>query len=69
MKEKDIRRIIRKQLKSKHPNWQRLSGKRKKEIAKEITVAVTAGSDLLTRNDNLKMTTCANPILTTLSLG
>lgn len=42
MKEKDIKRIIRKQLKSKHPNWQRIPRKRKKEIIKEITDAVAA---------------------------
>jgi len=42
MKEKNIKRIIRKQLKSKHPNWQRISRKRKKEIIKEITDAVVA---------------------------
>lgn len=40
MKEKDIKRIIKQQLKSKHPNWNRLSKKQKKEIAKEITDAV-----------------------------
>ncbi|MCW5213347.1 hypothetical protein VU04_10610 [Desulfobulbus sp. TB] len=42
MKEKDIKRIIRKQLKSNHPNWQRIPKKRKKEIVKEITNAVIA---------------------------
>ena len=42
MKEKDIKRIIRKQLKSNHPNWHRISRKRKKEIVKEITDAVAA---------------------------
>lgn len=42
MKEKDIKRIIKQQVKSKHPNWQRLSKKRKKEIAKAITDAVIA---------------------------
>ncbi|CAK8714051.1 hypothetical protein GMJAKD_03285 [Candidatus Electrothrix aarhusensis] len=34
MKEKDIKRIIRKQLKSKHPNWQRIPRKRKKKSSK-----------------------------------
>ncbi len=33
---------IRKQLKSNHPNWQRIPRKRKKEIIKEITDAVGA---------------------------
>ncbi|MCI5168276.1 MAG: hypothetical protein D3903_19850, partial [Candidatus Electrothrix sp. GM3_4] len=42
MKEKDIKRIIRKQLKSEHPNWKRIHRKRKKEIIKEITDAVAA---------------------------
>jgi hypothetical protein len=42
MKEKDIKRIIRKQIKTKHPNWQRIPKKLKKEIAKEITNAVIA---------------------------
>jgi hypothetical protein len=42
MKEKDIKRIIRKQLKSNHPNWQRIPRKRKKEIIKEVTDAVVA---------------------------
>ncbi|WPD23440.1 MAG: hypothetical protein SD837_02505 [Candidatus Electrothrix scaldis] len=42
MKEKDIKRIIRKQLKSNHPNWQRLSRKQKKKITKEITDAAAA---------------------------
>ncbi|MCI5158576.1 MAG: transposase, partial [Candidatus Electrothrix sp. AUS1_2] len=43
MKEKNIKRIVRKQLNSNHPDWQRLSGKQKKKIAKEITDAVAAG--------------------------
>ncbi len=43
MKEEDIKRIIRKQLKFKYPNWQCLPKNRKKEIAKEITDAVIAG--------------------------
>jgi hypothetical protein len=43
MKEKDIKRIVKKQLKSKHPNWHRIPRKRKKEIAKEITDNVIAG--------------------------
>ena len=42
MKEKDIKRIIKKQLKLKHPNWQRLPKKQKKKIAQEITDAVIA---------------------------
>lgn len=42
MKTKDIKRIIKQQLKSKHPDWNQLSRKRKKEIAKEITDAVIA---------------------------
>ena len=42
MKEKNIKRIVRKQLKSNHPDWQRLSRKQKKKIAKEITDAVAA---------------------------
>ena len=36
MKEKNIKRIVRKQLKSNHPNWQRLSKKQKKKIVKEV---------------------------------
>jgi hypothetical protein len=42
MKEKDIKRTIRKQVKSNHPDWQRIPRKRKKEIIKEITDAVVA---------------------------
>ena len=42
MKEKDIKRIIKKQLKSKHPNWKRLPKKQKKDIAREVTDSVIA---------------------------
>ena len=42
MKEKDIKRIIKQQVKSKHPNWKRLSKVEKKKIVKEIADAVIA---------------------------
>lgn len=42
MFEKDIKRIVKKQLKNNHPNWKKLSKKRKKQIAKEVTSAVIA---------------------------
>ena len=42
MKEKDIKRIVRKQVKSNHPGWQRIPRKRKKEIIKDITDAAVA---------------------------
>ena len=40
MHEKNIKRIIRKQVKKSHPNWKRISKKEKKKILKEITEAV-----------------------------
>ena len=39
---KDIKRIVRKQIKNNHPNWKKLKNKRKKQLAKEITDAVIA---------------------------
>jgi hypothetical protein len=39
MKEKDIKRIIKQQVKSKHPNWKRLSKAEKKIIVKEVADA------------------------------
>lgn len=36
MHHKDIKRIIRKQLKKKYPKWNRLKKKRKKEIVKMV---------------------------------
>lgn len=43
MKHKDIKRIINKQLKSKYPNWSKLTKKEKKRAAKEITTQVIEG--------------------------
>lgn len=40
MKEKDIKRLIRKQIKLNHPGWKSLPKKEKKRIAKEITDGV-----------------------------
>lgn len=40
MDPKDIKRIIRKQIKQKHPNWYKLKKKAKKQLAKAITDAV-----------------------------
>ncbi len=45
MHHKDIKRIIKKQLKSQHPNWKRLKRKIKKAIAKEVLKEVTATYD------------------------
>jgi len=42
MHEKDIKRIVREQLKKKHPNWKRLAKKQKKQLAREVTDAVIA---------------------------
>ena len=42
---KDIKRIIKKQLKTQYPNWKRLKRKIKKEIAKKVLVEVTADYD------------------------
>lgn len=42
MHEKDIKRIVREQLKKKHPNWKRLAKKQKKLFAREVTDAVIA---------------------------
>ena len=42
MFEKDIKRIVKKQIKNNHPNWKKLSKKRKKQIAKEVTNAIIA---------------------------
>ena len=45
MHHKDIKLIIRKQLKKRFPNWSRLNRKRKKELAKAICKAVVNGYD------------------------
>ena len=45
MHHKDIKRIIKKQLKSQYPNWKRLKRKIKKAIAKEVLKEVTATYD------------------------
>jgi len=42
MHEKNIKRIVREQLKKKHPNWRRLAKKQKKQFAREVTDAVIA---------------------------
>jgi len=42
MHEKDIKRIVKEQLKKKHPNWKRLARKQKKQFAREVTDAVIA---------------------------
>ncbi len=42
MHEKNIKRIVREQLKKKHPNWKRLAKKQKKQFAREVTDAVIA---------------------------
>jgi hypothetical protein len=43
MDQKDIKRIIRKQIKQKHANWIKLKKKEKKQLAKAITDAVVCG--------------------------
>ncbi len=43
MHHKNIKLIVRKQLKNKFPNWSRLNRKRKKKLAKEICEAVING--------------------------
>jgi hypothetical protein len=45
MHHKDIKRIVKKQLKSQYPNWKRLKRKIKKAIAKEVLKEVTATYD------------------------
>jgi hypothetical protein len=45
MGHKDIKRIIKKQLKTQYPNWKRLKRKVKKEIVKKVLVEVTADYD------------------------
>jgi len=40
MHAKDIKRIVREQLKKKHPNWRRLAKKQKKQFTREVTDAV-----------------------------
>jgi len=45
MHHKNMRLIIRKQLKRQYPNWNRLNKKRKKEIARKILAEVTAEYD------------------------
>jgi len=42
MHAKDIKRIVREQLKNKHPNWTRLAKKQKKQFTREVTDAVIA---------------------------
>lgn len=46
MQAKDIKTIIRKQIKKGYPNWNRLSKKRKRTIAKEVLTEVVKGYDL-----------------------
>ena len=45
MHHKNIRLIIRKQLKRQYPNWKRLNKKTKKEIARKVLAEVTAEYD------------------------
>ena len=45
MGHKDIKRIIKKQLKIQYPNWKRLKRKIKREIAKKVLAEVTADYD------------------------
>ena len=45
MGHKDIKRIIKKQLKTQYPNWKRLKRKIKREIAKKVLAEVTADYD------------------------
>lgn len=45
MHHKDIKRIIKKQLKSQYPNWKRLKRKIKKAIAKDILKEITSDYD------------------------
>ncbi len=45
MHHKDIKRIIKKQLKLQYPNWKRLKRKTKKMIAKDVLKEVTATYD------------------------
>ena len=45
MGHKDIKRIIKKQLKIQYPNWKRLKRKIKKDIAKKVLAEVTADYD------------------------
>src|SRR5512136_1852601 len=40
MREKDIKRLVLKQLKKEFPNWRRLPRNEKKRIAKEVLVSV-----------------------------
>ena len=51
MHEKNIKRIIRKQVKSSYPNWKNLPKKNKKAIAKKITDAAIKGYDYDTNLD------------------
>jgi hypothetical protein len=46
MQAKNIKAIRRKQTKRGYPNWNRLSKKRKKTIAKEVLTEVVKGYDL-----------------------
>jgi len=46
MQAKDIKTIIRKQIKKQYPNWNRLSKKQKKTIAKEVLTEVVKGYDV-----------------------
>ena len=45
MHHKNIRLIIRKQLKRQYPNWKRLNKKTKKEIDRKVLAEVTAEYD------------------------
>ena len=40
MHHKNIKRVVKKQLKKDHPHWKRLTKKEKKELAKQVTLAV-----------------------------
>jgi len=44
MQAKDIKRLVRKQLKQRIPNWRRLPRKQKKALAKEVLAEVAVGS-------------------------
>ena len=46
MHDKNIKLMVKKQLKKDHPNWKRLTQKEKKELAKQVTEAVINDYDL-----------------------
>ncbi|MCP4403480.1 MAG: hypothetical protein GY801_40010 [bacterium] len=45
MHHKQIKALIRKQLKKEYPNWKRLSKKQKKALAKQVLTAVVEDDD------------------------